>query len=171
MLKMAHSRPAMAMKKSILSVAKSAEMNGPPCSSREGLTQPTANLEIGLCTFQRTLDNWCTQMKAWLRKHLHPMDLWGYSLACSYWFLRVCKRWLWNPFLENWLSNNLEDAKKTAQPSGTYTCLQCGEEKNIAFVVCDNVEPSFFCSLSCRHRHALNASIEHDSAELRHPSI
>ena len=110
-------------------------------------------------------------MKAWFRNCIDPMNLWKHSIAFNYWILRVYKRRLWEPFLETWLSKKSDDGKKVATPSVTYTCLQCGEKKNMVLVVCNDVEPSFFCSISCRRRHAFNVSIEQDSAELRHPSI
>ena len=109
-------------------------------------------------------------MKAWFRNCLDPMNLWKHSIAFNYWLLRVYKRWLWEPFLETWLSKKADDGKKVATPSATYTCLQCGEKKNMALVVCNDVEPSFFCNISCSHKHSLQVVIDHDSDGLRHRS-
>ena len=62
------------------------------------------------------------------------------------------------------------DGKKVATPSATYTCLQCGEKKNMALVVCNDVGSSFFCNISCSHKHSLQVVMDHDSDGLRHRS-
>jgi hypothetical protein len=109
-------------------------------------------------------------MKAWLRSCLDPMNLWHRSIALNYWLLRVYKRWLWKPFLETWFSKKYDNGKTVAKPSGTYACLQCGEKKNMALVISNGVEPSFFCSMSCRYQHGLQVTIDSDSEGLRHRS-
>ena len=110
-------------------------------------------------------------MKARLSRFLYPLNLWRYSLACCHWFLRVYQRWLWDPFLEDWLSTNSEAAENEGLQSEVYTCVECGKEKKLALVVCEDVEPYFFCSLVCRERHALSVAPEQESNELGHPSI
>lgn len=109
-------------------------------------------------------------MKTWFRNYLDPLNLWRHSLALNYWFLRVYRRWLWKPFLETWLSKKSDYGKIGTTPSGTYTCLRCGEKKNMALVVRNDVEPSFFCSMSCSYKHGLNVSIDRDSGTLRYRS-
>jgi len=110
-------------------------------------------------------------MKASLRNFLDPMNLWHHSIAFNYRLLQVYRRWLWEPLLENWFSRTSNDGKKVATPSETYTCLECGKEKNMALVSCnDDEEPSFFCSMSCRYKHGLQVGIDRDSEGLRHLS-
>jgi hypothetical protein len=109
-------------------------------------------------------------MKAWLRNCLDPMNLWHHSIAFNYWLLRVYRRWLWEPFLETWLFRKSNDGKKAATPSGTYTCLQCGDKANMALVFGNDEEPSFFCNMSCRYKHDLHVVIDRDSEGLRHRS-
>jgi hypothetical protein len=111
-------------------------------------------------------------MKAWLRNFLDPMNLWHHSIAFSYRLLKVYRRWLWEPLLETWLSRKYNDGKNVATPSEIYTCLECGEEKNMALVSYNDndEEPSFFCSMSCRYKHGLHVVIDRDSEGLRHLS-
>jgi hypothetical protein len=111
-------------------------------------------------------------MKAWLRNCLDPMNLWHQSIAFNYRLLRVYKRWLWEPFLETWLSPKTDHGRKKAAPIATYTCLQCGEKTNMALVSYNDndEEPNVFCSMSCRHKHVLHVVIDRDSEGLRHLS-
>jgi hypothetical protein len=110
-------------------------------------------------------------MKAWLSNLLYPLNLWRYSLACCHWCLRVYQRWLWEPFLENWLANDPKAAKDKGPQSRFYTCVQCGRKKSMALVVFDDVQTSFFCSVMCRDKYSLCATSQLDSDELQKPSI
>ena len=109
-------------------------------------------------------------MKAWFRNCLDPMNLWKHSITFNYWLLRVYKRWLWEPFLETWLFKKSDDGKKVATPSGTYTCLQCGDKTNLALVYGNDEEPGFFCNMSCRYKHDLHVVTDRHSEGLRHRS-
>ena len=95
-------------------------------------------------------------MKAWFRNYLDPLNLWRYSLVCSYSFLRVYKKRVWDPLLKTWLYEKPAHSKKRAKPSGSYTCLHCGEKKNMALVFYNDVGPGFFCSMSCKQKHGVH---------------
>ena len=110
-------------------------------------------------------------MKAWLSNLLYPLNLWSHSLACSHWLLRVYQRWLWDPFLENWLSNEPRIADHIASQSTFYTCVQCGRKKAMALVGGVDKKPSFFCSVPCRDEYALSAAPQQDSDKTQHPSV
>jgi hypothetical protein len=40
----------------------------------------------------------------------------------------------------------------------------------MALVVCNDVEPSFFCNISCRDKHSLHVVLDQDSDGLRRRS-
>jgi len=109
-------------------------------------------------------------MKAWFRNYLDPLNLWRYSLVLNYSFLRVYKRWVWDSLLKTWLSEKPIHRKKRAIPSGSYTCLHCGEKKNMALLFCNDVEPGFFCSMSCRQKHGFHVVTDRDSDVIGHRS-
>jgi hypothetical protein len=110
-------------------------------------------------------------MKAWLWNLLYPLNLWRGALTYCHWFLRTYQRWLWEPFLESWLSDNPKVAESKAPQSHLYTCVQCGSKKSIALIVRRDMGPSFFCSVTCRDQHALSATLNPDSDKVQQPSI
>ena len=110
-------------------------------------------------------------MKAWLSNLLYPLNLWSHSLACSHWLLRMYQRWLWDPLLENWLSNNPKVTENRARQTTFYTCVQCGRKKAMALVVEVDEEPSFFFSVPCRDEYALFPAPPQDSDRTQHPSV
>ena len=109
-------------------------------------------------------------MKAWFRNYLDPMKLWRYSLEFNYYFLRVYKRSVWDPLLKTWLSEKSAHRKKRAKPSVSYTCLHCGEKRNMALVFRNDAGPGFFCSMSCKQKHDLHLVADLDSEVIGHRS-
>jgi len=110
-------------------------------------------------------------MKAWLRNLLYPLNVWQGSLAWCHGFLRVYQRWLWEPLLEKWLSNNPRVVRSKTPQSKLYTCAQCGSRRSMALIVLKDGEPSFFCSVTCRDEYALSATSQQDSDRMQQPSI
>jgi len=110
-------------------------------------------------------------MKAWFRNYLDPLNLWGYSLAFNYWFLRVYQRWLWEPFLDKLLSN---DSKVVADKSGysrSHICVQCEKRVKLALVTKWDNRINFFCSIECKNKWGYFIALEEDFDSTQQPSI
>ena len=109
-------------------------------------------------------------MKVWLWDFLYPVNLWCRVVRHCSWVLRLYEEWLWQPFLEKWLSNSPKSQNDHTLHATIHSCAQCGSMKRLALVGRKNSGTGFFCSVECRDTFT-GTTAEKSSDNLSQPSI
>ena len=108
-------------------------------------------------------------MKVRLWHLLYPMNLWSRFVVYCGSLIKVYNRLIWKPFLESWLSSNMEVTGDEFLQPGRHICVQCGREVKLALVVCEGVVINLFCSAECKNRWLYSGGLEKDSESRQQP--
>ena len=118
------------------------------------LFKETGKLRLSELLFSAAAWKQENQMKAWLWHLLYPMNLWSRFVVYSGSLLKLYNKWMWQPFLEKFLSNNLKVARDRTECSTNYTCVQCGKRVKLALVTHWDNRTNIFCSAGCKDKWA-----------------
>ena len=91
-------------------------------------------------------------MKAWLWRLLYPMNVWSRFVVCCGSLIKLYNKWIWVPFLDKLLSNNLKAVRDRGAYSTSHICVQCGKRVKLALVTHWDKRTNIFCSVGCKDK-------------------
>ena len=91
-------------------------------------------------------------MKAWLWRLLYPMNVWSRFVVYCGSLIKLYNKWIWVPFLDKLLSNNLKAVRDRGAYSTSHICVHCGKRVKLALITYWDKKTNIFCSVGCKDK-------------------